>query len=212
MAVASFAHAQQLKTSGTSAKDIVPTGWYTHEATGDLNKDGIADLAIIATPDFKEHLHKREDGYVFNFNQPILAVYWGNANGSYNLYKQYAHIIPHPDSEYIFYEYILYITDRNVLQIGYSTFASAGSGDTGGPTFTFRFQNGDFELIGYDDTWHSRMTGEAHEESFNFSTYKKAVTTSNVFDASVKPKTKWSAIPKKPREKLGGFELDCFEY
>lgn len=203
-------HAQRLKASGMSVKDVVPEGWDFKEAMGDLNKDGYADLAIIATPDFKEHLQKREDGYVYNFNQPILAVYWGESDGVFKLYRQYADIIPHATDENVFYDVGMEITNRNVLKISYSTFATGGTGYTGGPTFMFRYQNGNFELIGFGEEYFSRMTGEAEETSFNYSTYKKSVTKHNVFDDSIEPKTTWYDLPREPRKKLGSFQLEAY--
>ena len=56
--------AQQLQQQGRGVDDLVPAGWDHTEATGDLNKDGIADLVVVATPDFKENTKTRDDGYV----------------------------------------------------------------------------------------------------------------------------------------------------
>ena len=64
--------AQSLAQQGTSVEDLVPAGWLHQEAQGDLNKDGILDLVVVATPDYEENTLTREDGYVYNFNQPIL--------------------------------------------------------------------------------------------------------------------------------------------
>ena len=50
MALPSWMQAQQLKDSGASIRELVPTGWEVTEAEGDLNKDGVADLAVIVTP------------------------------------------------------------------------------------------------------------------------------------------------------------------
>lgn len=71
------AQAQGLKDSGKNAADIVPSGWESTFKTGDLNADGIADLVLIATPCNKEKMKTRDDGYVYNFNQPILAILLG---------------------------------------------------------------------------------------------------------------------------------------
>ena len=74
--------AQGMKPAGTSADDIVPEGWQKQKVRGDLNKDGFEDLVIIATPDNAENMLTRDDGYVYNFNQPLLAVYFGTGDGS----------------------------------------------------------------------------------------------------------------------------------
>ena len=76
-ALVTVADAQSLQSSGRSSKEIVPQGWGVQEEAGDLNKDGIADLVIIATPNFRENIQVREgDGYEYDYNQPILAIYW----------------------------------------------------------------------------------------------------------------------------------------
>jgi hypothetical protein len=45
--IAGGMQAQSLKQLGTSVDDIVPQGWSHYEVTGDLNKDGLADLAVM---------------------------------------------------------------------------------------------------------------------------------------------------------------------
>ena len=61
-------NAQDLKQQGTSIEQIVPEGWEHEEAQGDLNKDGIKDLVVLAKPNFKENMMTRDDGYEYNFN------------------------------------------------------------------------------------------------------------------------------------------------
>ena len=93
------AQAVELKRQGTSVEDIVPAGWLHQESQGDLNKDGISDLVVIATPDYEENLKRRDDGYVYNFNKPILAIYFGNAQGLFSQWRQYDNVIPADDNE-----------------------------------------------------------------------------------------------------------------
>ena len=52
--------AQDLKDYGKSADNLVPSEWEKMIAQGDLNKDGIADLVIIATPTNQENMTTRE--------------------------------------------------------------------------------------------------------------------------------------------------------
>ena len=66
--------AQGLKDSGKSAADVVPNGWESIFKTGDLNNDGIADLVVVATPCDKDKMQTRDDGYVYNFNQPLFRA------------------------------------------------------------------------------------------------------------------------------------------
>ena len=103
--------AQELQKQGRGVDDLVPEGWVHTEATGDLNKDGIADLVVVATPDFKENTKTRDDGFVYNFNQPLLAVYFGTAEGKLQLWRQYDQVIPARPDEYVSIDASLTITE-----------------------------------------------------------------------------------------------------
>lgn len=195
--------AQGLKKRGGSLAAVVPAGWEHVESVGDLNKDGVADLVVVATPDFKENLKEREDGYVYNLNTPLLAVYFGDASGDLVLWKVYEDLIP-PRDEFTTVETSVEITDRGTLRLGVSMWRSAGSADTGGPTHTYRWQNGDFFLIGKDETSMSRYSGVLEEVSENYLTWKRQVKISSAFkDVEVKESEKWTRIPRTPLKRLG---------
>jgi len=172
------------------------------EFFGDLNKDEIKDKVVIETPRNKEKMLIREsDGYEFNFNQPILKIYFGDGT-DYKLYKTYKNVIPHPESEDECVDLEVSITERGVLRIYYSLFYSMGSYGTSNHTYLYRYQNDDFYLIGEDHTESSRNTGDYENVSINYLTHKKQVKAGNNFDDK-KPTEKWSSIPNKSLEKLG---------
>ena len=199
--------AQGLAQQGTSVEDLVPDGWHHQQAQGDLNKDGIEDLVVVATPDYKENTLTRDDGYVYNFNQPILAIYFGSGQGRLKLWKQYDNVIPADESVNCSHDITLEITSRGALRIAISLFCSAGSYGTSVDTYTYRYQQGDFCLIGMDNEEMRRNTGESTIVSENYLPWKRQVKTSNVFDESVPPTEKWSRLTKKALEKLGAREL-----
>ena len=195
--------AQELQKQGRGVEDLVPKGWEHTEATGDLNKDGIADLVVVATPDFKENTKTRDDGYVYNFNQPLLAVYFGTAEGKMQLWRQYDQVIPARQDEYVSIDASLTVTEKGVLRISLETFASMGGWGTENSNFSYRYQNGDFNLIGKEYQSMSRNTGEMETTSENYLTWRRQVVNENAFDDNIPRKEKWTKLPKKPLEKLG---------
>lgn len=196
--------AQGLKNSGKSAADIVPSGWESMFKTGDLNADGIADLVLIATPCNKEKMKTRDDGYVYNFNEPILAIYWGDKKGDFKLFKQYDDVIPEREDEFISITPALDIDKNGALKIMLEFFASAGSYTQPTSTHVFRYQNGDFFLIEKDVVELERTTGKTVTTSDNYLTHKRTVITER---PKRKAKTKRIRLPKAALKPLG-FELD----
>ena len=194
-------NAQALKQQGASVEQIVPKGWEHQEAQGDLNKDGIKDLVVLAKPNFKENMMTRDDGYEYNFNPYILAIYFGQEDGNYKLWKQYEDLFE-PDSEWTSNDVDVEITERGTLNISTSFFASAGSWGTNQSKYTFRFQNGDFYLIGKESTDMMRNTGEMTTVSENYLTWKRQTIKDNAFEDVVKKET-WSKLTKEPLKKLG---------
>ena len=200
------AQAVELKPQGVSVEDIVPAGWSHQEAQGDLNKDGIPDLVVVATPDDVENTTTRSDGYVYNFNQPILAIYFGTAQGQFHQWKAYDNVIPGDDSENCHNDVSLEITDRGVIRISIQLFCSAGSYGVSTDTYSYRYQNGDFFLIGMDKEEMQRNTGTITLVSENYLTWKRQTKMSNAFDDSASTE-KWTKISRKTLEKLGAREL-----
>ena len=194
-------NAQALKQQGTSVEQIVPEGWEHKEAQGDLNKDGIKDLVVLTKPNFKENMMTRDDGYEYNFNPYILAIYFGQAEGGFQLWKQYENLFE-PDSEWISNDVDVEITERGTLNIDTNPFSSGGSYDKSLSTYTFRFQDGDFYLIGKECTEMSRSTGEMTTVSENYLTWKRQTIKDNAFEEGKKKET-WSKLTKSPLEKLG---------
>ena len=201
LSLACSAYAQNLLEQGQGSQEIVPQGWEKIEAQGDLNQDGKTDLVILTKPNFKENMKTRDDGFVYNFNQPILAIYFGQDDGTFKLFKQYKDLIM-ADDEYMNIETDIKINRKGSLIIDINSFASAGSYTNGSSKYTYRYQNKDFYLIGKDANTLHRATGEEETVSENYLTWKKLVITDNAFENG-KRKEKWHKLNKKPLEKLG---------
>ena len=202
------AGAQELKKTGYTVEELVPEGWTHTEATGDLNKDGISDMVVLTTPNFKENMKTRDDGYVYNFNHPVLAVYFGSSDGTLTMWRQYDNVVPGEESEADMYDNSVSITDRGVMRIDLEYMMSMGGWGLSQSAYLYRYHNGDFYLIGHDANNLQRNTGEMEEVSINYLTCKRQSITRNEFDKKVKRREKWTNIAKKPLKRLGEEELD----
>ena len=71
-------------------------------------------------------------------------------------------------------------------------------------TFSFRYQNQGFKLIGFDQMSFHRASGEESSLSINFSTGKmKKTTDKNEFEESIQPaKFEWKNLKKQYDLKL----------
>ena len=196
LAVCGIAAAAQtnLRTTGRSVQELVPEGWINiAEAQGDLNKDGIEDLVVVAAPD--------EDA------RPVLGIYWGSSKGLFNIYQAYDTIMPHSDEEFSMEDLHISITKRGVLRIDSQLSYSAGSTGNERQTHMFRYQDGDFYQIGFEIAGYSRYTGESEEQSYNYLTHKRKTTIGNVFDDNFKDKVIWDNLPDEPLQRLGCFRM-----
>lgn len=201
--------AQRLFSKGSTIEDLVPEGWHVTQAQGDLNKDGITDLAMIVIPNDEDQMEVRDNDTVSNVNSPILAIYKGLREGGYSLMKLYDDIMEELENEGVSIDRSIEITDRGVLKIFVSYFFTMGGWSVPSATYLFRLQNGDFYLIGKDTNVFARNTGEAEKVSYNYLTRKCQRILYNAMEDNVKPKEKWSNLPKKPLQRLGTFTISA---
>jgi hypothetical protein len=201
--------AQRLFSKGSTIEDLIPKDWHVTQAQGDLNKDGITDLAMIVIPNDENQTEVRDNDTVSNVNSPILAIYKGLREGGYSLMKLYDDIMEELENEGVSIDRSIEITDRGVLKIFVSYFFTMGGWSVPSATYLFRLQNGDFYLIGKDTNVFSRNTGEAEKVSYNYLTRKCQRILYNAMEDNVKPKEKWSNLPKKPLQRLGTFTISA---
>ena len=193
---------QSLKQEGDCVEELVPQGWSHYETTGDMNKDGIADMAVMTKPNFKEKIVTRDDGYEYNFNQPVFAIYFGTSDGKLKLWKEYGNLLPADDDMDCTNNFSFEVTNRGVLNITIQPECTQGSYFSNINRYSYRFQNGDFFLIGKEDESIQRNTGEVELVSENYLTWKRQVKKSNAFENKT-PIEKWTRLSKRPLEKLG---------
>jgi len=196
----------QLAKEGRTIEEVVPNGWDIQSATGDLNKDGIEDFVLIVRPNDPAHIKTRDDGFEYNFNPLFLAVYFGSPSGVYKRFKVWHDTVSGREDEYTDITNELSITPKGAIDISVSSWSSMGTAATGGSTYRYRFQSGDFYLIGEESSWLNRMTGEGESTSINYLTGQKEITTGNMMEEK-DLKTKKVKIKKEPLRLLGSFQM-----
>ena len=196
----------QLAKEGRTIGEVVPNGWDIQSATGDLNKDGIEDFVLIVRPNDPAHIKTRDDGFEYNFNPLFLAVYFGSPSGVYKRFKVWHDTVRGREDEYTDITNELSITPKGAIDIRVSYCSNIRTDETGATTYRYRFQSGDFYLIGEESTWGNRLAAEWERISINYLSGQKEVTSGDLITRR-NLKTKQVKIKKEPLRLLGSFQM-----
>jgi hypothetical protein len=160
-----------LATDNTkNIKGFLPKGFIIFEQVfGDVNKDGLEDFIIIIKGTDKNKIVKDEVRGELDRNRRGIIVLL-DKNNKYELaVKNYNCFSSENEEGGVYYPPELSVeTGKGNLYINYA------HGRYGYWRYTFRFQNSDFELIGYDAS-SSRGPVIDKETSINYLTQKKIV-------------------------------------
>ena len=215
-----FAFGENFPDKSKNIDGFIPKGWKSIlSANGDLNNDKLEDTVVVIEKDDKANIVKNENlgSEYLNLNPRILLVLFKQKNGSYILASKNdkGFIKSAGDKEN---SALMDILDNisiknNILKIKFNYFLSAGSWSVTQNTYTFRFQNKKFELIGFDNNSYMRNSGNQEEFSINFSTNKVKITTGgNMFDEKAnKPKEEWKTIKAKKKYVLDEMTSDIVD-
>jgi len=187
-----------LPKQAAAIADFVPSGWkLEYQVVGDLNRDVIPDLVLVLRENNPKNLVKQ--GILgenpLNTNPRILAVALGPA--PFKLVLQNHKLIPRRDMPTMEdpLEQVGIAISRGALRVKLSVFMSAGSWSTSNRSYSLRFQNGRFELIGYDyDSFH-RGAGEYEGISINYLTGKVRMTRGDMDNLEKQGRSR--TIPKR---------------
>ncbi|GAD04331.1 hypothetical protein HQ45_05055 [Porphyromonas crevioricanis] len=74
------------------------------------------------------------------------------------------------------------ITPKEAMDIVVTFWTSMGTANTRATTYRYKFQSGDFYLIGEQSDSFNRMTGEGENVNINYLTGQKSITTGNMIE------------------------------
>jgi len=183
----------QIKLNGQNINNFIPAGWTILDSIyGDLNKDGAKDAAVILQLKDNVPLVNSLEDTVLTQPRILVILFKNSVDNSFTLIEQSnSFIIKHdnPNMDEPFQE--LAIND-GVLEIKFHLFYNMGSWYVTNTIYKFRYQQGQFALIGVDNSSFHRATHDFKNYSYNFLTKKRALTKGN--DNKGTKKTTWKAI------------------
>ena len=180
-----------------------PAGWKVLGMTeGDLNKDRKADCVLVVQGNSEKFLYNNEGlgDDVFDTNPRILLIAFKETEG-YRLVEQNNRFIVSSESPTMTEPFQAVEISKGVLTLFFEEFYSAGSWGMSNRKYTFRFQSGEFALIGLDKTSMHRATGDLELRSYNFSTSKVRIEKGNIGDDG-KGKVVWKTFRVRPLKTL----------
>ena len=202
---------------GNKMEDFVPKHWSAiMKVDGDLNKDGLADTALIVEQENPNNISITEYNDTLNTNPRALLVLFKQENGTYKLAAKNDKGFIEPPKENSSLLDPLGEGDINIknntLRLRFQYFFSAGSWYITNVEYVFRYQNNHFELIGVETNSFHRATGEETIVSFNLSTNKLETTMGgNVFEEKENnPKKETETFIYNPKPILDNMEATAY--
>ena len=202
---------------GNKMEDFVPKHWSAiMKIDGDLNKDSLADTALIVEQENPNNISITEYNDTLNTNPRALLVLFKQENGTYKLAAKNdkGFIEPPKESSSLLDplgEGGINIKN-NTLRLRFQYFFSVGSWYITNVEYVFRYQNNHFELIGVETNSFHRATGEETIVSFNLSTNKLETTMGgNVFEEKENnPKKETETFIYNPKPILDNMEATAY--
>ena len=202
---------------GNKMEDFVPKHWSAiMKIDGDLNKDSLADTALIVEQENPNNISITEYNDTLNTNPRALLVLFKQENGTYKLAAKNDKGFIEPPKESSSLLDPLGEGDINIknntLRLRFQYFFSVGSWYITNVEYVFRYQNNHFELIGVETNSFHRATGEETIVSFNLSTNKLETTMGgNVFEEKENnPKKETETFIYNPKPILDNMEATAY--
>ncbi len=196
-------HLAVANTQATTYQSFIPKNWKVLEKVqGDLNHDQQADLALIIEDTDPKNIIRNESlgSAELNINKRKLLILFKN-NQDYRLVATNLYLPTEGDIESPCLADPIGENDpleiqNGLLKVNLHYWLSCGSWYVTNHSYTFRYQNQAFKLIGYDNNDFHRASGEITAQSINFLTGKiKNTSGKNEFSEQSQPiEIKWSKL------------------
>lgn len=193
-----------LPAAAARAEGFVPAGWaIERRAQGDLNGDGVADLALVLRSRDPRNIIRHDDlgENPFDTNPRILAVALATPRGQgYRLAVQNHSLIGRRDNsaqlDPFGEEDGRLAIERGTLRLSLHLFMSAGGWTMANYHYTFRWQGNALRLVGYDSNSVQRNSGEAETLSVNYLTRRVRTATGSI--ESEAQRVRWTRLRPGP--------------
>lgn len=176
----------EVPAEALGAAGFTPPGWRLEQrATGDLDGDRIADLAVILKLTDPANILSKVSGIgqdQVDTNPRLLIVAFGRAGGGYRLILANRTLIPRLDDPVaadLLEDNALAIAGGR-LKLTLSWFEEFGSWNRSDTTFTFRYIRGRFELAAFDRATSARGSGNVTGLSVDYLARTVIATSGNV--------------------------------
>lgn len=182
-----------IKSTGQNIIDFVPAGWaILDSAYGDLNKDGTRDAAIVIQHKDKVSLINSVEDTALTQPRILLVLFKEPADNSFLLSEQSNSFILKHDNPAMDDPYQDLAIKNGIVEVKFHLFYNTGSWYVTDAAYKFRYQQGQFVLIGADNSSLHRASHEFEAYSYNFLTRKRALTSGN--DEKGTKKTSWKTF------------------
>jgi hypothetical protein len=162
----------QTSMQGKDPLEFCPTGYAViDKIQGDLNKDGVDDCILMIKEENKSNFEKNSEGTLVDRNRRGIVVLF-KTNEKYELaLKNYSCFSSENEDGGVYFapELSMEIKKTNL-------FVKYSHGRYGFWNYMFRYQNSDFELIGYENEENDGPV-VSKKTSINFLTKKKQIKT-----------------------------------
>lgn len=183
-----------LRQSGARVADFIPKGWSTlGKASGDLNGDKLADVAIVIKgnrPQYKQKNHGPGEEN-FDTNPRLLVVLFKDAETrGYKLVVNSRTLVEQADTPEAAESFGKVSIANGLLLVELHSFDTFATTKT---TYKFQYQHKRVRLIGAEQDQFQRNVDEWLHFSVNLLTRRMQVTTST-WSGKTKPQVRWKNL------------------